>query len=84
MPNNARSRRSSVIEAHDVFEKYHKHLSSPSEEKEPVLLDEVQRARKPNESFPMFHRVMKTGVIYATTRAKSNGFSAETEEEWAK
>lgn len=43
----------------------------------------LSRQATPHGDFPMFHRVMKTGVIYATSRAKSNGFSAETEHDWA-
>ena len=39
---------------------------------------------KPVPTFPMYHRVMKTGVIYATSRAVSRGFSAMNEGEWAK
>jgi aspartate/methionine/tyrosine aminotransferase len=34
------------------------------------------RGHKPVPSFPMFHRVMKTGVIYATSRAAKHGFGA--------
>jgi len=107
MPNPRR--RSSIIEAHDVFTKYHRHHPSgltldehgddDEEDSAPLapesktvaglsltesVIEGVQRGRKPSPSFPMFHNVMKTGVIYATTRAKSNGFSPETEDEWAK
>jgi len=78
---NSRSCQTSVKEAYDVFEKYHRHhtenvLDEKDEEK-------VQKGPTQSPSFPMFHRVMKTGVVYATTRAKSNGFSPETEDDWA-
>ena len=74
-------RRSSIIEAHDVFTKYHRHTSIDDDEDDDLLVTEPKVDSPP---FPMFHRVEKTGVIYATTRAKSHGFSPETEEEWAK
>jgi len=70
--SSSRSRDSTITEAHDMYEKYHRHE-----------LEEGSTTQSISASFPMFHRVMKTGVIYATTRAKSNGFSTETEEEWA-
>jgi hypothetical protein len=38
---------------------------------------------KPMMNFPMFHRVQKTGVIYATARATSRGFGTDPEEEWS-
>jgi len=97
---NARARRSSVMEAHSVFDVYHKHQEIPDTFEELSTEMEAEdskddadaksesheipkRGRKPSPSFPQFHKVMKTGVIYATTRAKSNGFSPETEHEWA-
>jgi aspartate/methionine/tyrosine aminotransferase len=60
----------SVLEAHKVYHQYHRHYKSSDKDVEE------------KESFPMFHRVGKTGVIYATSRAKANGFDAENEE-WA-
>jgi hypothetical protein len=39
------------------------------------------RGHKPVPSFPMFHRVMKTGVIYATSRAAKHGFGAPGSED---
>ena len=36
------------------------------------------------DTFPMYHRVMKTGVIYATSRAAVRGFRADKEGSWAK
>lgn len=89
MPRKARSRRSSVIEAHNVFNLYHKHNSIEFDgtEEEGVTGGESKEAAAPTAEqkplFPQFHKVMKTGVIYATTRAKKQGFSPETEHEWA-
>ncbi|OEU15228.1 aminotransferase, classes I and II superfamily [Fragilariopsis cylindrus CCMP1102] len=97
---SARARRSSVMEAHSVFDVYHKHqeISATFEELSVEMEAEdakddadaksksheiFEKGRKSSPSFPQFHKVMKTGVIYATTRAKSNGFSPETEHEWA-
>jgi len=83
--------RSSIIEAHNIYVKYHKDLVDagpglelPEAEKPmyaDVLTGDDPLQRKP-ESFPMFHRVEKTGVIYATKRASSRGFSP-TNPEWA-
>jgi hypothetical protein len=39
------------------------------------------RGHKQVPSFPMFHRVMKTGVIYATSRAAKYGFGASPDED---
>jgi len=83
--SRARCRRSSVIEAHAVFQKYHRHHSKELtiDEKDEDEYNKIQQASS-STPFPMFHRVEKTGVIYATSRAKSNGFSPQTEDEWAK
>lgn len=76
--------RLSIIEAHDMFDKYHRHKElDVKEEEDELTTEKVQQGPTPSPSFPMFHRVMKTGVIYATTRARSNGFSVETEDDWA-
>lgn len=56
-------------EAYEVFSKYHKH-------------DELNNMKKAKLNFPMFHTVAKTGVIYATSRAKEYGFSHE-DPDWA-
>lgn len=82
------SRRSSVVEAHNVFQMYHKHSSflGIEDDEEESVGGDVQKEDTSLEhkpTFPQFHKVMKTGVIYATTRAASHGFSNETEEEWA-
>lgn len=111
-------RRSSIIEAHNIYVKYHQDLSSSGvpkvkvspvvAESKPTTSDDTTKpddtttadpatrsslyedaidsnndplAIKP-ETFPMFHRVEKTGVIYATKRAKSYGFNP-TDPTWA-
>jgi hypothetical protein len=104
-------RRSSVVEAHEIYLKYHRHHQEDEKKvegkKDDAPKDLGGRDHKvrtitlkqwfsfslqtiltlplqPVPTFPMFHRVMKTGVIYATSRAQSKGFSNETEGEWAK
>jgi len=88
----SRARRSSVIEAHNIYEKYHQDLmegdvieegedqdkGKQEENGGDVPPQEGTRLRvKPEvmQRFRMFHRVEKTGVIYATKRAISRGFS---------
>jgi hypothetical protein len=76
-----RRRYSSVVEAHQIFERYHR------EHEEDITVDNAAtnhggRGHKPVPSFPMFHRVQKTGVIYATSRASSKGFSPD-KQDWA-
>jgi aspartate/methionine/tyrosine aminotransferase len=56
--------------------RYHRHhASSPS-------TDEHHRFGGAGKTFPMFHRVTKTGVIYATSRAASHGFRVD-DSSWA-
>jgi hypothetical protein len=70
-------RRSSVVEAHNIYVKYHQHDKAGSSE-ELAELDEEEEslADLPScqERFKQFRRVEKTGVIYATSRALSHGF----------
>lgn len=80
----SRNFRQSIVEAHSVFEKYHRHEEiDVNENEDEIITGKAKREPNPSQSFPMFHRVMKTGVIYATSRARSNGFSVETEDDWA-
>ena len=51
-------------EAHSMYLKYHFHHTESSE-----AMDENGTATKRVPSFPQFHKVPKTGVIYATSRA---------------
>lgn len=53
-------------EAHEIFKKYHKHFQGEEE----------------SNYFPQFHAVPKTGVIYATSRAREFGFEP-TSSQWS-
>jgi aspartate/methionine/tyrosine aminotransferase len=82
-PSRGLSRRGSVKEAHDIYIKYHHHDQEQSAKLHSNEEDLGARDDKPTGgSFPMFHKVMKTGVIYATSRAASKGFDPESTE-WA-
>ena len=104
MRRNHHLRRSSVLEAHQIYLQYHREATPASDAaatsnilhedddrdnedttKHPtVLLNTTEdREHKPVPQFPMFHRVQKTGVIYATSRASCRGFSPESAGEWA-
>jgi hypothetical protein len=67
------------VEAHQIYLKYHhEHERDGSSGSE--LDSEHDGHKKPVPvvpTFPMFHRVMKTGVIYATSRAATRGFTAD-------
>lgn len=96
-------RRSSLVEAHDIYKKYHRHFEDGDDLEAPgdevgLAVDNAKHepptgprdaaglkpGRQPKPYFEMFHRVMRTGVIYATSRAQSHGFSLTTEDEWVK
>lgn len=100
---NVRRRRSSVVEAHAIYEKYHRHRHTVKviEERDhgsdegddhgddhgkvkPVLVadDEDRPATATEDLFSQFHRVEKTGVIYATSRALRHGFHPD-DPEWS-
>ena len=63
--------------AHSVFLQFHKHTAQ--QEGDDTKNEQIQAQTEP---FEMFHTVMKTGVIYATSRANHFGFSME-DEDWA-
>jgi hypothetical protein len=84
-PKGRRARRSSVAEAHAIYDKYHRHRKTVKVVEEdhdgevkPVLVaddkDTQANVAIGADLFPQFHRVEKTGVIYATSRALSHGF----------
>ena len=84
--SSRQQRRSS---AHQVFLEFHKHrptsMRKIDEEEEATGGDGGgnYKLQTPTEQpFEMFHHVMKTGVIYATSRAQKCGFHAE-DPEWA-
>jgi len=70
-------RRNSIVEAHAMYALYHKEEGKKEEKEEEDLTKEVDSV-----DFPMFRQVSKTGVIYATSRARSHGFTP-TDESWA-
>ena len=100
-PNKGRRRRSSVIEAHAIYDKYHRHQPKTvkaieeddasddgddhgdGDNVEPVLVaDDEDRPAATVELFSQFHKVEKTGVIYATSRALRKGFHPD-DPEWS-
>lgn len=68
--------------AHNIFLEFHKHrpqsLQNIKEETEKV--GHARSSDVPMD-FEMFQHVMKTGVIYATSRARARGFDPE-DPEW--
>eukprot|EP00804_Cyclotella_cryptica_P022017 CCRYP_000936-RA/>CCRYP_000936-RA protein AED:0.04 eAED:0.04 QI:100/1/1/1/0.85/0.75/8/3698/492 len=69
--------------AHDLFLEFHKHR--PQSLRKIKEEDESEGHPLANEvplDFEMFQHVMKTGVIYATSRARVRGFDPE-DPEWA-
>jgi len=66
-------RRSSVIEAHNVYAKYHIHREeeeeTPRDDSQATPATTSPASGSGSEKFAQFHRVEKTGVIYATSRA---------------
>mmetsp|Transcript_7665 Transcript_7665/g.11112 ORF Transcript_7665/g.11112 Transcript_7665/m.11112 type:complete len:494 (-) Transcript_7665:1154-2635(-) len=75
--------------AHNIFLKFHRHTAKSMKDLkiEEESEDEDQEFEstpqaEPNSPFEMFHHVMKTGVIYASSRAAKHGFSMLSED-WA-
>ena len=60
-----------------MYLKYHFHHTESSE-----AMDENGTATERVPSFPQFHKVPKTGVIYATSRASEHGYTPE-DTSWA-
>jgi hypothetical protein len=87
-----KTRRASVVEAHEIYAKYHRHhegedlIFGVDDDEAGIASEDLGgRDHKPaGRNFKMFHKVMKTGVIYATSRARSKGFCPENLKEWAK
>ena len=89
---NSHHRRSSVIEAHNVYLKYHRDLSTVEDGAAQARVDfplsavgdlpSPPPAAARRDAFRQFHRVEKTGVIYATSRASAHGFDPE-DPSWA-
>lgn len=70
--------------AHEVFLQFHRHRAQSLKElkEEDGVEDESKMSASLSERFDMFHQVMKTGVIYATSRANKFGFNME-DPNWA-
>jgi len=66
---NAQSRR----EAYEQFQKYHKKITSPAHKGGDVE----------HPDFPMFRRVDKTGVLFATSMGSMYGFKSFDDPTWA-
>jgi hypothetical protein len=64
-------------EAHSMYKKYHFHHTDSGK-----VHDERGETVEDEASFPQFHKVPKTGVIYATSRAVEHGYTAD-DESWA-
>ena len=62
-----------LTEAHATYLQYHSHRTESGIEGDDATYQ---------HSFPQFQKVPKTGVIYATSRAKAYGFSP-SDENWA-
>lgn len=84
MPANRRNT------AHEIFLQFHRHTAKSMKElaiEEESDEDEEEHHEpkveaEPNAPFEMFHHVMKTGVIYASSRAAKYGFNMLSED-WA-
>jgi len=68
--------------AHEVFLQYHRHRAESITHLEEEDGADPTKIPKPVEPFEMFHQVMKTGVIYVSSRAQRFGFTME-DPEWA-
>jgi len=72
--------------AHEVFLQFHRHRASSVLDLnlKSANEDDDDKGGTPatGDNFDMFHHVMKTGVIYATSRARSFGFQME-DPQWA-
>lgn len=79
VPKKGGRRRSSIVEAHDMYRLYHQDTQDDLED---GTGDKTEHKEETEVKFPMFTKVQKTGVIYATSRAVSKGFSNENPE-WA-
>jgi hypothetical protein len=76
--------------AHNIFLQFHRHraksmkalaIEEDQDDSEDELF-EPEAESEPNAPFEMFHHVMKTGVIYASSRAAKHGFTMLSED-WA-
>jgi len=75
--------------AHQIFLQFHRHRAKNMKDlaieeamEDENLEYEPEAEAEPNSPFEMFHHVMKTGVIYASSRAAKYGFTMMSED-WA-
>lgn len=74
--------------AHQIFLQFHRHTAKSMKHEEGSDEDIDVESKAPghdaesNSPFEMFHHVMKTGVIYASSRAAKHGFTMMSED-WA-
>ncbi len=74
--------------AHDLFAQFHRHRATSIRAVGTIMdEDDSNEDQKPmptiEASFDMFRNVMKTGVLYATSRALLHGFTRLDDPEWA-
>jgi hypothetical protein len=74
--------------AHDLFAQFHRHRATSVRAVGTIMdEDDSNEDQKPTPtieaSFDMFRNVMKTGVLYATSRALLHGFTRLDDPEWA-
>ena len=71
--------------AHDIYAEFHTPPPPGVAAKFRLSLqeDEEDEAASSKQSFDMFRNVMKTGVLYATSRAQIHGFKRLDDPEWA-
>ncbi|KAL7550146.1 hypothetical protein ACHAWF_013387 [Thalassiosira exigua] len=89
-PHNMKAQRRNT--AHNVFLQFHKHTAKSlkklnleelvEDDDDEHEEEEEAKLPPPTDPFEMFHHVMKTGVIYATSRAQLRGFHME-DPDWA-
>jgi len=70
-----------IREAYEMYLKYH-HKKGGRSEKSKSTEQLLGLSDHDSDPFPMFHHVQKTGVIFATARAKERGFHHD-HPEWA-
>ena len=68
--------------ARNIFAQFHT-PPPPAAAKLKLSLQEEEDEASKQQSFDMFRNVMKTGVLYATSRAQKHGFKRLDDPEWA-
>jgi len=68
--------------ARNIYAEFHT-PPPPAAAKFRLSLQEEEDEASSKQSFDMFRNVMKTGVLYATSRAQKHGFKRLDDPEWA-